>query len=163
MNGVSKAHAMTGWRIGYTASHPDIMKAMKKIQSQSTTCASSVSQGAAAAALNGKKADFFGPMISAYQQRHNYVIERLNQLDGIKASAAAGTFYAFFDASGLIEKMGLKDDLELTDYILEQANVALVPGTAFGSPNHLRLSFATSQENLQKALDRLEKMIQGLK
>ena len=155
MNGVAKAHCMTGWRIGFAACHPQLMTAMKKIQSQSTTCATSISQYAAAAAFNASKDDFFTPMLTEYKQRHDYVVNTLNEIDGIQAIPGDGTFYTFFDASGLIERLNLKDDIALTEIILDKANVALVPGTAFGSPNHLRLSFATSMEKLKIAMQRI--------
>ena len=156
MNGVAKAHCMTGWRIGFAACHPDLMKAMKKIQSQSTTCATSIAQHAAAKAFLATKEDFFQPMLTAYKERHDYIVAALNDIDGISAIPSEGTFYTFFDATGLIERLNLQDDLELTDYLLEKANVALVPGSAFGCKNHMRLSFATSMDVLKQAIDRIK-------
>ena len=163
LNGVAKAHCMTGWRIGFAACHPTIMGAMKKIQSQSTTCATSIAQYAAAAAFTASAEDFFPPMLRAYKERHDWVVQALNALPGITAIPSDGTFYSFFDARELIGTLGLSDDLELTDYFLEQAHVAFVPGSAFGCPGYLRLSYATSLEQLKAAFDRLKKVLETQK
>ncbi len=157
LNGVSKAYSMTGWRIGYAAGPAVLVKAMKKVQSQSTSNPTSISQVAAQAALEGDQA-CVSEMLTAFKKRHDHVVARLNQIDGISCLPAQGTFYAFAEVSGLIERLQVKDDVELTGYLLEQAGVALVPGSAFGSPGYMRLSFATSMENLNEALDRLEKV-----
>ncbi len=157
LNGVSKAYSMTGWRIGYAAGPAVLIKAMKKVQSQSTSNPTSISQVAAQAALDGDQA-CVNEMLTAFKKRHDHVVERLNQIDGVSCLPAQGTFYAFAEVSGLIERLPVKDDVELTGYLLEQAGVALVPGSAFGSPGYMRLSFATSMENLNEALDRLEKI-----
>lgn len=156
MNGVSKAHCMTGWRIGFAACAPDLMTAMKKIQSQSTSCATSIAQHAAATALNASKSDFFQPMLKAYQDRANWLVEALNGLPGIQCLPSKGTFYAFVDTSELIKQRGMKDDFELNAHLLEQAHVATTPGSAFGCPNHLRLSFATEMDTLRAAVDRIQ-------
>lgn len=163
MNGVAKAHCMTGWRIGFAACHPTLRNAMKKIQSQSTTCATSIAQHAAVAAFNAAAEDFFPPMLEAYKQRHDWVIAALNKLPKISAIPADGTFYAFFDARELIKSLQLQDDIALTDYFLEEVNIAMVPGSAFGSPGYMRLSFATSMEQLKSAFDRLKNKLEGLK
>ncbi|WP_457676295.1 pyridoxal phosphate-dependent aminotransferase [Thiolapillus sp.] len=155
LNGVSKAYSMTGWRIGYAGGPADIIKAMKKIQSQSTSNPCSISQYAAEAALNGPQ-DCIAEMLVAFKERHDYVVDRLNAIDGMEALPTDGTFYVFPKVEGFIERLeGIGDDLELAEYLIEKAGVALVPGTAFGSPGHIRLSIATSMENLEKALDRI--------
>ncbi len=155
LNGVSKAYAMTGWRIGYAGGPADIIKAMKKIQSQSTSNPCSISQYAAEAALNGPQ-DCIADMLTAFKERHDYVVDRLNAIEGMDALPTDGTFYVFPRVEGFIERLdGIGDDLELAEYLIEKAGVALVPGTAFGSPGHIRLSIATSMENLEKALDRI--------
>jgi len=155
LNGVSKAYSMTGWRIGYAGGPEDIIKAMKKIQSQSTSNPCSISQYAAEAALNGPQ-DCITEMLAAFKARHDYVVDRLNAIEGMEALPTDGTFYVFPRVEGFIERLGgIGDDLELAEYLIEKAGVALVPGTAFGSPGHIRLSIATSMENLEKALDRI--------
>jgi aspartate aminotransferase len=159
LNGVSKAYSMTGWRIGYAAGPENLIKAMKKIQSQSTSNPTSISQVAAEAALNGDQS-CVKTMLTAFQERHEYVNQRLNAIEGITCLPSDGTFYAFPDVSGFIEKIkGINDDMELSEYLIEKAGVALVPGTAFGSPGYIRISFATSIEVLKDALDRIEKVI----
>lgn len=159
LNGVSKAYSMTGWRIGYAAGPEKIIKAMKKIQSQSTSNPTSISQVAAEAALNGDQS-CVQEMLSAFKQRHEYVYKRLNAIEGITCLPSDGTFYAFPDIRGFIEKIdGVNDDMQLSEYLIEKVGVALVPGTAFGSPGYIRLSFATSLEILENALDRIEKVI----
>ncbi|MBF0264133.1 MAG: pyridoxal phosphate-dependent aminotransferase [Gammaproteobacteria bacterium] len=158
MNGVSKAYAMTGWRIGYCAGPIEVIKAMTKIQSQSTSNPSSVSQAAALQALNGDQG-CITEMLTAFKERHDYIVNALNQIDGIKALQSQGAFYCFFNVKELINRIvDVNDDVELTNYILEKAEVALVPGTAFGAPGNIRLSFATSMENLKEAISRLEKL-----
>ena len=159
MNGVSKAHCMTGWRIGFAACHPDLMLAMKKIQSQSTTCATSIAQYAAATAFNANKDDFFLPMLDAYQKRASWLVNALNDFDGITCLPVKGTFYAFVDARALIQRLSLTDDMALANHILDQAHIATVPGTAFGCPGHLRLSFACSMQQLHSAVSRLKTLL----
>ncbi len=159
LNGVSKAYAMTGWRIGYAAGNTDIIGAMKKIQSQSTSCTCSISQSAAKAALdNGKfKVD---DMVNEYQSRNEYLHNELNTIDGVEYKKPEGSFYAFVNVDGLIKRIdGIKDDYDLAEYFLMNADVAVVPGTAFGSKNHIRISFATSFENLQEAVERIKKVL----
>ena len=159
LNGVSKAYSMTGWRIGYTAGPANIIKAMKKIQSQSTSNPTSISQYAAEAALNGSQ-QCIADMMVHFKQRHDYVVDRLNKMPGVNCLSTDGTFYVFPSVTGLIDAIdGVNDDLELAEYLIEKAGVALVPGSAFGSPGFARISIATSMENLSNALDRIEKVI----
>lgn len=159
LNGVSKAYSMTGWRIGYAAGPADLIKAMKKIQSQSTSNPTSISQKAAAVAISGSQA-CVGEMVRAFKQRHDYVVSTLNAMDGVTCLDSDGTFYAFPNFQGVIDRMdGIDDDIALGEYLIEKAGVALVPGSAFGTPGHMRLSFATSMENLKDALARVAKAI----
>jgi aspartate aminotransferase len=159
LNGVSKAYSMTGWRIGYAGGPAEVIKAMKKIQSQSTSNPTSISQVAAQAALEGPQ-DCIGEMLTHFKQRHDYVVDRLNSMPGVDCLPTDGTFYCFPNIQGALEKIeGVNNDLELAEYLIEHAGVALVPGTAFGLGGHVRLSIATSMENLQNALDRLEKLL----
>jgi len=159
LNGVSKAYSMTGWRIGYAAGPADLIKAMKKIQSQSTSNPTSISQKAAAVAISGSQA-CVGEMVRAFKQRHDYVVSTLNAMEGVSCLESDGTFYAFPNFQGAIDRMdGIDDDIALGEYLIENAGVALVPGSAFGTPGHMRLSFATSMENLRSALERIAKAI----
>jgi aspartate aminotransferase len=161
LNGVSKAYSMTGWRIGYAGGPAEIIKAMKKIQSQSTSNPSSISQAAAEAALNGPQ-DCIAEMLAHFKERHDHVVERLNAIPGIDCLATDGTFYVFPSVNGLIERIdGVKNDLELAEYLIEKAGVAVVPGTAFGQSGHMRISIATSMQNLDAALDRIEAVAKG--
>ncbi len=155
LNGVSKAYSMTGWRIGYAGGPAELIKGMKKVQSQSTSNPCSIAQYAAQAALEGNQS-FLVEMCNVFKQRHDYVFERLNAMTGVKCLASDGTFYSFPSFQGVIDRMDqINNDLELTQMLLEKAEVALVPGSAFGSEGHLRLSYATSMDNLEKALDRI--------
>ncbi len=159
LNGVSKAYAMTGWRIGYAGGPKTLIQAMKKIQSQSTSNPAAVSQAAAREALDGDQSCIAG-MLKAFHERHDFVLEALNGIPGVRCAAADGTFYSFPDFSQVIERMnGVTNDVELAEHLLQSAGVALVPGSAFGAPGHLRLSFATSMANLEKALERLAKAL----
>ena len=153
MNGVSKAYSMTGWRIGYVGGPEWLIKNMKKIQSQSTSNPCSIAQAAAVAALSGSQ-ECVREMVVAFQSRHDHVIKRLNELPGVKALPVDGTFYSFPDVTEAMAERGYKTDVDFAEALLE-AGVAMVPGSAFGAPGHMRLSFATSLENLDKALDRL--------
>ena len=159
LNGVSKAYAMTGWRIGYAGGPQWLIQNMKKIQSQSTSNPCSIAQAAATEALSGPQ-DCVQEMLSVFKRRHDYVVNRLQQLPGVKAIAADGTFYAFADFSQAINDLGLTTDTELASLLLEKG-VALVPGSAFGCEGCLRLSFATSDDALEKALDRLLATLSG--
>ena len=157
-NGVSKAYAMTGWRIGYAAGPEPLIKAMKTIQSQSTSNASSVSQAAAQAALDGDQSPV-GEMTAAYKQRHDYIVGALNALEGFECRPGEGTFYAFPRISGLLQKKGLAGDPELVELLINKADVACVPGSAFGAPGYMRLSFACSLEMLEEAVQRLKRAL----
>ena len=159
MNGVSKAYSMTGWRIGYAGGPADLIEAMCTIQSQSTSNPTSISQVAAEAALTGDQG-FIDRMCTEFKQRHDYVVSELNKIDGIDCIATDGTFYVFPNVQKLIGRLdGIADDLEFSEYLIEKAGVALVPGSAFGSPGHIRISIATSMENLKNALERIKKAI----
>ena len=157
LNGVSKAYSMTGWRIGYAGGPEWLIKNMKKIQSQSTSNPCSIAQAAAVAALNGPQ-DCVKDMLKVFKNRHDYVVGRLNQLPGVSAIEGDGTFYAFADFSEAMKKLGFEKDTDLAALFLEKG-VALVPGSAFGSDGCMRLSFATSDEALEKALDRLQQAL----
>jgi aspartate aminotransferase len=159
LNGVSKAYSMTGWRIGYAAGPEKLIKAMKKIQSQSTSNPTSISQYAAEAALNSDQS-CVQDMLIAFKERHAFVNKRLNAIEGITCIPSDGTFYAFPNVQGFIDKIeGVNDDMQLSEYLIEKAGVALVPGTAFGSPGYIRISFATSLDILDDALNRIENVI----
>ncbi|WP_018935500.1 pyridoxal phosphate-dependent aminotransferase [Thioalkalivibrio sp. ALJ24] len=154
LNGVSKAYAMTGWRIGYAGGPAELIGAMKKIQSQSTSNPTSIAQAAAEAALNGDQT-CVRQMCSAFGQRARHVVEGLNAIDGIECRMPDGTFYCFPRVTDLMQRAGIDSDVTLGERLLDEAGVALVPGSAFGAPGHLRVSFATSLEMLDKALERL--------
>ena len=154
LNGVSKGYAMTGWRIGYGAGPETIIKAMKKIQGQSTSNPCSIAQAAALEALNGDQS-IIDTMVSAFEQRHDFIVDALNKIDGIECPRSQGAFYSFPRVEGLIKRLELKDDVEFSTYCLEELNIALVPGSAFGAPGYVRFSFATSMDNIIQAVDRL--------
>lgn len=158
MNGVSKAYSMTGWRIGYIAGPEALVKAMKKIQSQSTSNPTSIAQYAAEAALNGSQ-ECVQEMLSAFKVRHDYVVKALNKLPGVECIESDGTFYAFPSFKGAMEATGCTTDVEFAEKMLIEAEVALVPGSAFGTPGHMRLSYATSMQNLETAIVRLAKAL----
>jgi aspartate aminotransferase len=154
INGCSKGYAMTGWRIGYCGGPADVISAMATIQGQSTTNAATMSQHAAIAALNGPQ-DEVARMNASFRQRHDFFVAGLNALPGISCLPGAGTFYAFADVRGAMQQLGMRDDTDFADFILSEALVAGVPGSGFGAPGHLRLSFAVSQQTLAKALERI--------
>ncbi|MCF7964240.1 MAG: pyridoxal phosphate-dependent aminotransferase [Methylobacter tundripaludum] len=159
MNGVSKAYSMTGWRIGYAAGPADLIEAMTTIQSQSTSNPTSISQHAAEAALTGDQS-FIDDMCVEFKKRHDYVVAELNSIDGVECLETDGTFYVFPNVEKLIARLdNIDDDLGFSEYLIEQAGVALVPGSAFGTPGHIRISIATSMANLQNALERIKKAI----
>lgn len=164
LNGVSKAYSMTGWRIGYAAGPQKLIKAMENIQSQSTSNPTSISQVAAEAALNGDQG-CITPMLEAFNTRHVYVVDRFNAMRGLKCLRAGGAFYAFVDAREAIAllaaegKISAATDMALGSFLLETQDVAVVPGSAFGAEGYFRISFATSMQNLEKALDRIEKAL----
>lgn len=164
LNGVSKAYSMTGWRIGYAAGPAVIIKAMEILQSQSTSNATSISQYAAEAALSGPQ-ECIQPMVTAFKARHKYVVDRFNAMPGLRCIMAGGAFYAFPDAREAIAnlhktgKISAANDMAFAEYLLEKYDVAVVPGSAFGAEGYFRISFATSMESLQTALDRIEKAL----
>ncbi len=164
LNGVSKAYAMTGWRIGYAAGPEHIITAMENVQSQSTSNPTSISQVAAEAALNGDQG-CIAPMLKAFRERHDFVVNGLNRIPGLKCLKAGGAFYAFADAREAIARLHKKGtikeatDIALSEYLLVDGGVAVVPGSAFGSDGYIRLSFATSMQNLTAALERIGKAL----
>ena len=159
LNGVSKAYSMTGWRIGYAAGSVDVIKAMKKIQSQSTSNPASTAQVAAQAALEGDQS-VVREWCQLFKTRHDFVCGELNKIEGVRCRASEGTFYSFPDMSNVIERMpAINNDIDLAEYLLEEAGVAVVPGSAFGAPGCMRLSYATSMELLEESLSRMTKAL----
>ena len=162
MNGVSKSYAMTGWRIGYAAGPKDIIKAIGKIQSQSTSNPSSISQAAAVEALNGNQ-DFIQQRADAFKERRDFVVSSLNDIKGINCLTPNGAFYVFPSCKGLLnKKTKLKTDTQFVQKLLEKSNVAVVQGSAFGLDGYFRISYATSMENLKKAMDRIKSFCESL-
>lgn len=159
LNGVSKAYSMTGWRIGYAAGPVPLIKAMTKVQSQSTSNPTSISQVAAEAALLGDQS-CIAHMLKHFKERHDYLVGALNGIHGVKCIEAQGAFYAFPSVQGVINSHSeAEDDVALSELLLNEAEVALVPGSAFGAPGYVRLSYATSMENLQTAIQRIKKVL----
>lgn len=164
LNGVSKAYSMTGWRIGYCGGPAEMITAMENIQSQSTSNPSSISQVAAEAALNGDQS-CIEPMVAAFIERNQFITDALNRCNGIRCLPSDGAFYAFADAREAISSLhtqgiiSRKNDLSFSEYLLEKAGVAIVPGSAFGSEGYMRLSFATALVNLEKAMDRIHRAL----
>src|SRR6202142_723222 len=160
INGVSKAYAMTGWRIGYCGGPKEIIAAMATIQGQSTSNASSISQRASTVALNSDQS-CVATMNTAFKQRHDFVVAGLNAIPGITCPPGAGTFYAFADVSGAMQALGCKADNAFAEYLLVEGGVAVVPGTGFGAPGHVRISFACSLKTLEDALARIRRVVTG--
>jgi len=159
INGVSKAYSMTGWRLGYAAGDAKIINAMKDIQSQSTSSPCSITQMAAQAALEGDQS-CIATMCKSYRERHDYVYGSLLEIPGVRCIPADGTFYSFPDCSELIERLpNIHNDVELADFLLEKAQIALVPGSAFGNTGCIRISYATSMTNLTNALYRFKQAV----
>jgi len=158
INGVSKAYAMTGWRIGYCGGPKEIITAMATIQGQSTSNASSISQKAAAAALSGDQS-CVTKMTQAFKERRDFVVRALNSMPGVSCLPGAGTFYAFAEVSRAMAALGCRDDNEFAELLLNDAGVAVVPGSGFGAPGHVRLSFACSMQTLENALDRIARLL----
>ncbi|MBK1734505.1 aspartate aminotransferase [Halorhodospira abdelmalekii] len=158
VNGVSKAYAMTGWRIGYAAGPKPLIAAMNKVQSQSTSNPTSISQAAAVAALNGDQG-CIAPMLEAFKERHDFVVERLNGMPGVECTPCDGTFYCFPQMQQAMTQLGASDDVAFAEQLLNEAGVALVPGSAFGMPGYARISYATSMANLERAMDRLQRAL----
>ena len=164
INGVSKSYAMTGWRIGYTAGPEEIIKGMSKIQGHSTSNPNSIAQKASVEALNGKQ-DAIEEMRKAFDERRKYMVKRLNEIEGISCLAPAGAFYAFPNVSKILERgieyngKKINNSFDLSNFILKEAEVALIPGSAFEAEGYLRLSYAASLENIKEGLDRIEKIL----
>jgi len=157
-NGVSKAYAMTGWRIGYAAGPAELISAMKTLQSQSTSNPCSVSQVAAQVALTGDQTAV-AKMAAAYKERHDYVVQALNAIDGFECRPGEGTFYALPRVTGVLDRNNLGSDTDLVALLINDADVACVPGSAFGAPGYVRLSFACSMETLEEALNRIKRVV----
>jgi aspartate aminotransferase len=165
-NGVSKAYAMTGWRIGYGAGPKDLIKAMGKVQSQSTTNPCSIAQAGAVAALNGPQ-NFVGMCAKEFEARRNLVVEGINQIEGLEVSAPAGAFYAFIHSNGVIGKTtasgeAIESDADFAQYLLNEGHVASVPGVAYGLEPYFRISTALSRSDLAEAVSRIEKAVSAL-
>ncbi len=158
LNGVSKAYSMTGWRIGYAAGPKVLIDEMNKVQSQSTSNPCSISQVAAEEALNGAQT-CIANMMTAFKERHDAVVTLLNTIDGIDCLPTDGTFYVFPKVEKLIARLGMQDDLEFAEFLIVKAGVALVPGSAFGCPGHIRISIATSMDNLTHAIARIKAVV----
>jgi len=165
VNGVSKAYAMTGWRIGYAAGPEEIISAVSKIQSQSTSNPASISQKAAVEAFTGDQ-DATGKMVVEYEKRRDYIVENLNGINGISCMNPRGAFYVFPNVSLLYgssyKGRKISNSFDLTGYLLDEANVAVVPGAPFGNDNHIRISYATSMENIKEGIKRIKKAVGNL-
>jgi aspartate aminotransferase len=159
INGVSKSYAMTGWRLGYCGGPKDIVNAMSTLQGQSTSNASSITQKAAVAALTGDQ-QCVADMNSEFKKRHDWFIAALNSLPGISALPGAGAFYAWADCSAAMAAFGIRDDNAFAEMLINEAGVAVVPGSGFGAPNHFRASFATSMAVLEKSIERMKKVLE---
>ncbi len=165
VNGLSKSHSMTGWRIGFSAGPKDITKAMTNIQSQSTSNPTSIAQKAAVEALTGPQ-DFIPKMLSEFDKRRKYMVQGLNGIKGLSCATPIGAFYTFPNVLSYFGKKfndtAINNSLDLSTYLLEQAKVAVVPGSAFGDDKYIRLSYATSMENIKKGVDRIEDALANL-
>ena len=159
VNGVSKAYAMTGWRIGYCGASESIVKGMKKVQGQSTSNPSSISQVAAIAALNGSH-DVVKMMVDEYKKRHDYLCDALNEINGFNTSPGTGAFYLFPEVRSVIESKGFADDIEFSSFLIDQANVAVIPGSAFGAEGSIGISYATSMELLKESISRIKSSLE---
>jgi len=158
INGVSKAYAMTGWRLGYCGAPKELATAMTTIQGQSTSNACSITQKAAIAALNGDQS-CVAVMNQAFKERHDYIVAALNGLPGVSCRPASGAFYAFADVRGAMQALGFKDDNAFAEHLINKAGVAVVAGSGFGAPGHMRISYACSLETLRKAVDRIRAVL----
>ena len=159
INSLSKTYAMTGWRLGYAAGPEKIIQAMHKIQSQSTANPCSIAQCAAIEALSKYSADSINEMVHKYKARHRVLCERLERIDGIRFVPAHGGFYVLADVGELITNLQLADDVAFTEFLLDKAKVSVVPGSAFGAKNHIRLSFATNKTKINLAFDHIEQAL----
>jgi aspartate aminotransferase len=162
INGCSKSYAMTGWRIGYCGGPAEVIAAMATIQGQSTSNASSISQKAATVALNASQ-DCVAEMNVAFMARHALVVEGLNALPGVRCLPGWGTFYAFANVEQAMRLVGAADDNAFAEFLINETGVAVVPGSAFGAPGHIRLSFAASSDTLKDALGRMQRWLAGAK
>ncbi|MDR0823296.1 MAG: pyridoxal phosphate-dependent aminotransferase [Endomicrobium sp.] len=162
VNGLSKAYAMTGWRIGYAAGNKDIIAGMAKIQSQSTSNPTSISLKAAVEALNGEQ-NSVEMMRKEFEKRRNFIVDSLNSIKGITCAKPSGAFYVFPNVTSLIGKTlkgkKISSDMDLADYLLEEAKIAIVPGSAFGAQGYIRFSYATSLDNIKKGMERLKNAV----
>ena len=159
INGVSKTYAMTGWRIGYAAGPVNVIAAMKKIQSQSTSNPTSIAQVAAEAALNGDQSCITA-MTKAYKERHDFILDTFKNIPGIQCRPCEGTFYSFPRITDFFGKIPhVNNDIEFTEYLLNQAEIAVIPGSAFGAPGYIRISYATSMEKIKEAMKRMQKAL----
>ncbi|RLE07764.1 aspartate aminotransferase [Candidatus Aerophobetes bacterium] len=165
INGVSKSYSMTGWRIGYAAGPRKIIQAMSNLQSHSTSNPTSISQIAAIAALQGPQ-ETVGKRVKEFKRRRDYIVGRLNKIPGISCLKPKGAFYVFPNISQILGRsfkgQTINNSISLSQVLLSEAKVAVIPGAAFGADNHLRLSYATSQENIAKGLDRIEKLVEKI-
>jgi aspartate aminotransferase len=165
VNGVSKAYSMTGWRIGYAAGPEGIIKAMTKLQSQNTSNPTSISQRAAVEALNGNQ-ESVGEMVEEFRRRRNVIVEKLNAIPGVTCALPHGSFYVFPDVSSLFGRsyggQVISNSSDFAAYLLDRANVAVIPGVDFGHDDHIRLSYATSLENIEEGLKRINSAVKGL-
>ncbi len=166
VNGVSKTYSMTGWRIGYAAGDADIIKAAGKLQSQSTSNPTSISQKAALTAIQEKTNDVV-KMVSEFSKRRDYIVERLNDMDNVSCQKPKGAFYVFPNISAYYGKEHdgnrISTDIDLCNFLLDTAKVGVIPGSAFGSPNHIRMSYATSMENIKEGMNRMESALNELR
>ena len=166
VNGVSKAYAMTGWRIGYAAGPEEVIGAIAKIQSQNTSNPTSISQKASVAALNGDQS-VVAMMVGEFRKRRDYIVPALNDISGIRCLMPEGAFYVFPNVSGIYGRSfagrEIKNSTEFIEYLLDEANVATVPGAAFGSDAHIRLSYATSLKNIEEGVKRIKNAVAKLK
>jgi aspartate aminotransferase len=158
LNGVSKAYSMTGWRIGYVGGPEQLIQKMKTIQSQSTSNPTSIAQYAALAAIEGDQS-FIEKVVATLKERHDFVLKALLQIDGVKCQPSQGTFYLLPSVQGVMDRLDINTDIEFSEFLIEKAKVAVVPGSAFGAPGYVRVSFATSMEYLEKAMERLHKVL----
>ena len=159
INALSKGFSMTGWRVGYAAGPKEIIDAMIKINSQSISNVNSIAQKAAVAALTKPKG-FLKEWLEAFDERRRYMVEKLNEIEGVSCLMPKGAFYAFPNVKELLKEGNFKDDWELAEFLLEEAKIAVVPGSAFGYPGYLRLSYATSMENIEEGLNRFKEAVE---
>jgi aspartate aminotransferase len=158
---LSKTYAMTGWRIGFALAPPPVISAVAKLQSQSTSNPNSVAQKAGVEALRGPQ-DSVATMLAEYRRRRDFVVQRLRAVPGIQCAEPKGTFYAYPNIGALLEKNGIEDTIQFAEQLLEDVRVAVVPGEAFGTKEHVRISYATSMQELERGLDRLHQFVSKL-